>query len=78
MGVIVRKNLLITPKITPKMIWMWLENARRTETEKSTKPKSRKDFLFLTGLVEMMLWWAHQDSNLGQSGYEPEALPTEL
>jgi len=28
--------------------------------------------------VEMMLWWAHQDSNLGQSGYEPEALPTEL
>lgn len=23
-------------------------------------------------------WWAHQDSNLGPPGYEPEALPTEL
>ena len=23
-------------------------------------------------------WWAHQDSNLGQAGYEPAALTTEL
>ncbi len=23
-------------------------------------------------------WWAHQDSNLGPTGYEPVALPTEL
>ena len=23
-------------------------------------------------------WWAHQDSNLGPSGYEPPALTTEL
>ena len=25
-----------------------------------------------------MSWWAHQDSNLGPTGYEPVALPTEL
>ena len=25
-----------------------------------------------------VVWWAHQDSNLGPAGYEPEALPTEL
>ena len=25
-----------------------------------------------------VLWWAHQDSNLGPAGYEPAALPTEL
>ena len=24
------------------------------------------------------MWWAHQDSNLGQAGYEPAALTTEL
>ena len=24
------------------------------------------------------LWWAHQDSNLGQAGYEPAALTAEL
>lgn len=24
------------------------------------------------------IWWANQDSNLGPSGYEPGALPTEL
>ena len=23
-------------------------------------------------------WWAHQDSNLGQAGYEPAALTAEL
>ena len=23
-------------------------------------------------------WWAHQDSNLGQAGYEPAALTVEL
>ncbi len=23
-------------------------------------------------------WWAHQDSNLGPTGYEPVALPAEL
>lgn len=23
-------------------------------------------------------WWTHKDSNLGQTGYEPVALPTEL
>ena len=30
------------------------------------------------GLAKTIFWWAHQDSNLGQAGYEPEALPTEL
>jgi len=24
--------------------------------------------------VLILLWWAHQDSNLGPSGYEPAAL----
>ena len=24
------------------------------------------------------VWWAHQDSNLGQAGYEPAALTAEL
>ncbi len=24
------------------------------------------------------MWWAHQDSNLGQTGYEPAALTAEL
>ncbi len=24
------------------------------------------------------VWWAHQDSNLGPTGYEPVALTTEL
>ena len=24
------------------------------------------------------VWWAHQDSNLGQTGYEPAALTAEL
>ena len=24
------------------------------------------------------VWWAHQDSNLGPAGYEPEALTAEL
>ena len=38
-------------------------------------PLSFSDF---AGLREGMVWWAHEDSNLGQSGYEPEALPTEL
>src|SRR6187549_276143 len=28
-----------------------------------------------SGRVE---WWAHQDSNLGQAGYEPAALTAEL
>jgi hypothetical protein len=23
----------------------------------------------------MKMWWAHQDSNLGPTGYEPVALP---
>ena len=26
----------------------------------------------------MLVWWAHQDSNLGPTGYEPVALPAEL
>ena len=26
----------------------------------------------------MAKWWAHQDSNLGPTGYEPVALPAEL
>ena len=25
--------------------------------------------------VDSVVWWAHQDSNLGQTGYEPAALP---
>ncbi|SVD37943.1 uncharacterized protein METZ01_LOCUS390797 [marine metagenome] len=25
-----------------------------------------------------IVWWAHQDSNLGQTGYEPAALTAEL
>ena len=32
---------------------------------------------FFTGKITSS-WWANQDSNLGPSGYEPEALPTEL
>lgn len=34
--------------------------------------KARKSGLFL------FEWWANQGSNLGPSGYEPGALPTEL
>lgn len=26
----------------------------------------------------LKFWWARQDSNLGPTGYEPVALPTEL
>jgi hypothetical protein len=26
----------------------------------------------------LILWWAHQDSNLGPTGYEPVALTAEL
>ena len=29
-------------------------------------------------VLQRIFWWAHEGSNLGQSGYEPEALPTEL
>ena len=25
--------------------------------------------------VDSVVWWAHQDSNLGRTGYEPVALP---
>ena len=28
--------------------------------------------------IYRMKWWAHQDSNLGQAGYEPAALTAEL
>ena len=28
--------------------------------------------------LKIAVWWAHEDSNLGQSGDEQEALPTEL
>ena len=28
--------------------------------------------------VDSVVWWAHQDSNLGQTGYEPAALTAEL
>ena len=30
------------------------------------------------GSVLPWLWWAHQDSNLGPTGYEPVALTAEL
>lgn len=39
---------------------------------KKEKAGSRK------GNLPFKYWWAHQDSNLGPAGYEPEALPTEL
>ena len=42
------------------------------------KNEVSQGILDLARLLKIMLWWAHQDSNLGQSGYEPEALPTEL
>ena len=29
----------------------------------------------LASMVCPIRWWAHQDSNLGQTGYEPAALP---
>ena len=35
-------------------------------------------FRITTSFHFQIFWWAHKDSNLGQSGYEPEALPTEL
>lgn len=38
----------------------------------------RLTFVVKRPIYLLSSWWAHQDSNLGQSGYEPEALPTEL
>ena len=32
----------------------------------------------ITAVVPFRNWWAHQDSNLGQTGYEPAALTAEL
>src|SRR5262249_11369021 len=32
----------------------------------------------LTAICARVEWWAHQDSNLGQAGYEPAALTAEL
>ncbi len=34
--------------------------------------------LIAIGTFVVVLWWAHQGSNLGPSGYEPVALPIEL
>jgi hypothetical protein len=44
--------------------------ARRNETGPAMSEPAAKN-----GRVE---WWAHQDSNLGQAGYEPAALTAEL
>jgi hypothetical protein len=33
---------------------------------------------FEEGFLLIKMWWAHQDSNLGPTGYEPVALTTEL
>jgi hypothetical protein len=43
---------------------------RRNETGPAMSEPAAKN-----GRVE---WWAHQDSNLGQAGYEPAALTAEL
>ena len=52
--------------------------SRASETMGHHKSQVLQGFLGFVGLCEILNWWAHQDSNLGPSGYEPVALPTEL
>ena len=52
-----------------------------TGQQKTKKPRKRscfQGFLHFLRSVQMLVWWAHQDSNLGPTGYEPVALPAEL
>ena len=46
--------------------------------KKETFAYSSRGEVYFGERLFSIIWWAHEDSNLGQSGYEPEALPTEL
>ena len=38
------------------------------------KSKAPQGFLGFAGLYGIVCWWAHQDSNLEPTGYEPATL----
>ena len=52
------------PGRTPRVV-----SARRVAVVKACRVRDH---------VDSVVWWAHQDSNLGQTGYEPAALTAEL
>ena len=69
---------LCCPQNCPQKWWISSHLTRPWWRTCSGKNEVPQGFLHLAGLRCTGIWWAHQDSNLGPAGYEPEALPTEL
>ena len=55
-----------------------IDFGRGRQTDDFIKIHVPQGFWDFAGRCEMVIWWAHEDSNLGPAGYEPVALPTEL
>ena len=66
------------PLKLPQRLWLSTNLDGPKRSALLHKSKVRQGLADFDGLWRNSSWWAHQDSNLGQAGYEPEALPTEL